>query len=91
MRSPEPVRSTTDSATWEARLLALNALVDLARQHAVADEASREQAYRLERALGAVTSAVAAPSPAAAETVHAAVAAFGETLGSLGSGAEHRR
>jgi len=83
--------STADAASWETRLLALNALVEVARQHAVAEDAARDDGYRLERALSAVNRAVTAPAPADADPLGDAVKHLGETLAGLGGASEHRR
>lgn len=76
---------------WESRLLALNALVELARHQAVARPAPGDATYRLEHALSKVRQAVGGGEPDSRDTVDAAVTAFGEALASLSTSNEQRQ
>ena len=83
--------ASAEANLWESRLLALNALVELARQHAVEQPAPGGDGYRLEHALCEVRQALGDAVTENRETLDAAVTAFGEALASLNARVEHRQ
>ncbi len=80
----------TDASAWEARLLALNALVELARHHGVAATPPGHESYRLERAIAAVRQAIAGDGSADRANVDAAATALGEAMAGLDAGIGQR-
>ena len=72
--------SSDEAQRWESRLLAIDALIELARQQALDEPGSCSESDRLGRAIGALRDACDARQSADIHRIEAAVRDFAEIV-----------